>query len=443
MIRAKLHCASAAAALLVVGAGLVLVAADAPPALVERTVKSLGTVEKAALSVVISPNGERLAYLVYRASREAPWRVVVCDGREGMQYLDIIRNRLHFSPDGKRFAYLAIGPQGQVLVCDGTPKPAWVQADLAFSPDSRHVAYEGPDGRILRDGRPDSDQAFIRKPGVVSPDCQQLIFSPDSQHLAYLAGFPTRVVCDGKSGPTYKEGVLGKPVFAPDSRSYAHTLSQGDKIGDKWVVLWADKKVGGPYDMVEGIAFSPDSKRIAYRALARDTWSVVVNDKKGPDFSNIGAIVFSPDGKHMAYGACDDEGWQIVCDGRKGLAGSEVGDPVFSADSKHLAYRVIKDGKALVVCDDRESASFDQITWVGFTPNSNHLAFAAARGKDKFVVCDGVEGPPHERLMVPERACDIPFKMRYVVIDKDEASLVEVDWPTDRTWENAFKGSKP
>ena len=34
-------------------------------------------------------------------------------------------------------------------------------------------------------------------------------------------------------------------------------------------------------------------------------------------------------------------------------------------------------------------------------------------------------------------------KMRVVVLDKGEASLVEVDWPADRTWQDAFKTAKP
>ena len=399
--------------------------AEPAPKLTEKPVKSLGKVGDAYGGVVISPNGERLAYVVYKEYEK--W-VVVCDGREGMLYRRLIG--LRFSSDGKRLAYIGESPQGHVFVCEGAEKPSG--GSLAFSPDGRHVAYQGPDGNVLRDGRPESEHSFLGK---------TLVFSPDSQHLAYLAGYPRRVICDGKSGPSYKEGVFGEPVFPPDGKSYAHTLSQGEKVGDKWVVYWKDKKVGGPYDMVEGIVFAPDSKRIAYRALVGGKWSVVVNDKKGPDFSQLGVIVFSGDNKRLAYPACDKDGWCVMYDGKKGLACAEVGNPVFSADSKHLAYRAVKDGKALVICDGMESAPFDEISWVGFTPNGNHIAFAAARGKDKFIVCDGVEGPPHERLMVPERPFEVASETRYVVIDKAETSLVGVDWPADRTWENAFKPS--
>lgn len=49
------------------------------------------------------------------------------------------------------------------------------------------------------------------------------------------------------------------------------------------------------------------------------------------------------------------------------------------------------------------------------------------------------QGPPHGEVLVPERFDEVAGKVCYVVIDKDEASLVEVDWPADRTWEHAFK----
>ena len=424
MIRATFRWAAAATLVLVVGTAIALVAEDAPPALVERTVKSLGKLKEGAGEPMINSIGSRMAYVLYREKKQ----VLVCDGREGREYLGI--SGLHFSPDGGRLAYLAQNTlSGSTFVCDGVEIRGHGMYPFTFSPDGRHTVYRSD--ATMRDGRPEGDCPMTGK---------AFAFSPDSRRLAYVTY--SCIICDGKKGPEVeKGGVLGDPVWAPDSRSYAHTVSQGDKIGDRWVVFWADKKVGGPYDMVEGIVFAPDSKRIVYRALAKDKWSVVVNDKKGPGFSNIGTIVFSGDNKHMAYRACDDDGWFVVCDGKKGPAYTDVGDPVFSADGKHMAYRAVKDGKALVICDDRETASFDEITWVGFAQNGNHLAFAAGRGNNKFVVCDGVEGPPHERLMVPERPFEVVAKLRYVVIEKAEASLLEVDWPADRIWENAFSPS--
>ncbi len=123
MIRAKLRCASAAAALLVVGAGLSLVADDAPPALVERTVKALGKLEGTLWGApLLSPNGERMAWVMAKGLGKL---VVVCDGKEGPEYqwtsASLTQPSMRFSPDGKRFVYAArkrAEDGDHVWVCD-------------------------------------------------------------------------------------------------------------------------------------------------------------------------------------------------------------------------------------------------------------------------------------------------------------------------------------
>ena len=398
--------------------------AAAPAMIAETVVKSLGNVEKAVGEPVFSPNGERVAYNVRKDNGNV---AVVSDGKESREYKSSVLSSGAFSADGRRFAFrMQKTDNAEGIVADGVEYvPGWL---CAFSPDGRQMAYSNTDG-IVRNGRLEIGLNIRGK---------KLVFSPDSRHLAYVHGYPARIVVDGKAGPAFaKPDILGDPVWAPDSGSLAHTASQGDKAGDRWVLFWKDKKVGGPYDMVEGIAFSPDSKRIAWRALVKDQWAVVVNGKKGPDYSTLGGIVFSADGKHMAYPACGKDGWSVVLDSKEGPACLQVLDPVvFSPDGKHVAYRALRDGKAVVVCDDRQTPPYDQISWAAF--NGNHLAFAATRGKDSFIVCDGLEGPPHERVVVPERACDTPFKVRYVAIDKNEASLIEIATPADRTWESQF-----
>ena len=57
----------------------------------------------AAASLVVSPDGKRVAY---GAQKGEKWRVVV-DGQEGSEYDRIVEGGLIFSPDSKRVAYLA------------------------------------------------------------------------------------------------------------------------------------------------------------------------------------------------------------------------------------------------------------------------------------------------------------------------------------------------
>ena len=409
---------------------------DTPAKLTEKAVKSLGKVEGgASAKVVINCNGNRLAYLLRKGKDRM---AVVCDGKEGPEYWVIYMERARFSPDGSRFVYSVTKPSGvNMWVCDGVEIDGHPSVPFVFSPDGRHTAY-GSLSKVIRDGRPDSDEDPHAAGGRMTP-----VFSPDSQHLAYFAGYPPKrcMVCDGKKGPPFKEQ-LGDAVWTPDSSSFAYTVSQGDKVGDKQVILWGSRRLG-PHEMIEGLVFSPDSKRLAYHARSKGKWSVVVSDQKGPEFINVGTmILFSPDGRRLAYPACDKDGWLIFCDSKKGPVFAEVGDPVFSPDGKHLAYRAVKEGRAVAICDGRESGTFDEVTRVVFSPDSKHLAFAAGRKGEKFMVCDGVETPAHATVLVPEHFDAVPGKLRYVVIDKDQASLVEVDWPADRTWEDAFKSSK-
>ena len=68
---------------------------------------------------------------------------------------------------------------------------------------------------------------------------------------------------------------------------------------------------------------------------------------------------------------------------------------------------------------------------------------AASRAGIHFIVLDGLEGPRHNQIVVPRQAFDTPGKLRYVVVDRSagdarNASLVEVPWPADRTFEDAF-----
>jgi WD40 repeat protein len=267
------------------------------------------------------------------------------------------------------------------------------------------------------------------------------VFSPNSQHCAYATDiYKTKTRCilsDGKEDQSFKTEELGDPVWTPNSKSYAYTVSEGGKVGDKWTLYWEHRKFG-PYDMIEGITFSPNSLRVTFRALAREKWSVVVDYVKGPGFTKVSDIVFSPDGKHMAYAASDKDGWSVVCDENKGPAYAEVSDPVFSADGAHMAYSATKDSTCFVVCGKKRSADYEEAGSVFFSPNGNHVAFAAGRKNDKFIVIDGIESPPHKRVIIPERPCETQGKFRYVVIDKNEASLVEVDWPKGGGWEAAF-----
>ena len=107
-----------------------------------------------------------------------------------------------------------------------------------------------------------------------------------------------------------------------------------------------------------------------------------------------------------------------------------------------MAYRAWRGERSFIVCDGKESAELPEVAWLGFSPDGKHLAVAAGGEKGKVILCDGLQSPEHEQLLVLQRYGDAVGRLFYVVIDKEEASLVEIHWPADRTWEDAFKAEK-
>ena len=112
-------------------------------------------------SLVVSRDLKHAAYVGRIGEKK---QCIIIDGTEGELFEGIGMNSLHFSPDGKHYAYVAATGSQQLVVRDG----------------SREEAYD-----LILDGTP--------------------IFSPDSQHLIYSAkrGSEWRVVCDGKEHTAY------------------------------------------------------------------------------------------------------------------------------------------------------------------------------------------------------------------------------------------------
>jgi len=411
------------------------IAEDAPAGLVEKRVKSLGKVlPDARKPLLLSPNGDHVAYINGAWTKNTKVRVV-CDGRETEFYETL--TFLCFSPDGKRFGFMGshIGqrPSTAAFVCDGVEKTVSHEGAFAFSPDSKHLAYCGLGDALMLDDKMQKTGGFCRDP----------VFSPDSRHLAcrVVAAGKCYLACDGAKDQGFDD--VGGIVFCPNSAGLAYMGSERDA----WFVIWSGRKLG-PYKEVGKLVFSPDSSCLAFKAFV-NKWFVVHEDKKGPEFDVVGDPVFSIGGGRLAYTATQGNASLVVCDGKKGPEYEQVGQPVFALEGKHLAYYATRGGKTFAVCDGKESGDYHEITWIGFSPDNKHLVFTGGNEGKRSIVCDGLEGPIHQDVLVPEHFYDVPGKLRYVVVDKaaggadNEARLVEVDWPADRTWEDAFKTKAP
>jgi Tol biopolymer transport system component len=239
------------------------------------------------------------------------------------------------------------------LAVDGQWSPLQGEwgASLALSPDGKRVAYAANIGKkwlVVVDGKagPEVDGGkFSAPPG--------LSFSPDGKRFAYTAktGNQWSVVVDGQAGASYDGIGPDSLVFSPDSSRVAYIARTGKRM-----VSVIDGRPSAEYEEIRGLVFSPDSQHVAYGERQGGKWSVVLDGQPDVAYDNLmyanrdpfikqelGArLVFSADSKHLAYGALRRGKWVMVVDGKEGEEHDEIGigSPAFSPDGKRTAYSV-------------------------------------------------------------------------------------------------------
>lgn len=193
---------------------------------------------------------------------------------------------LAFSPDGKRFVFLAADDRGAYMVEDGKEGPIYEGFDYcfrpAFSTDSKHLAY-----CIFHYDETSPLKAFVVLDNkIASPEYGEIFylsFRPGTTELAYSV--------DGASG----------------------------KGPTQFVVIGGREKE--KYRSVGGVEFSPDGKNFAYPAKVSskdtsagtaDEWVVILDDKAGRKYSWVSKIVFSPQGLMTYYGIRDKTLYRVT-----------------------------------------------------------------------------------------------------------------------------------
>jgi hypothetical protein len=317
--------------------------------------------------------------LAYAAFRGKHW-FVVFNEQEHDAWDDIGRSSPAISLDSNRVAYSARRRNDWYAIIDGSivggPYEGFAPGGILFSPDSRRYAYaikRGPSWHVVVDGK--------EGPGYPRILERSLTFSPDSRQLAFVASVNGRwhgnafvgegaAVVNGTAGRIWKidevarnNGLWGELYFSPDASRLAYSGIQNgrcfvaidDKVYDKYDGLnpcRTSRADGKPLiyhsEKSGGIAFSADSRRVAYGAISGGKPFLIVIDGHGYERHFLHDAIlnqpplFSPDSQHIAYGIEGHLEQGVAIDGR--VCWSHSGLPPvpwsFSSNSKLLAYIV-------------------------------------------------------------------------------------------------------
>ncbi len=253
-----------------------------------------------------------------------------------------------------------------------------------------------------------------------------LTFSPDSQKIVYKAkqggqrwGGPGKqfvVISDSRGdheGRQY-DLIMGPPILSPDGQKLAYIAVERGKY---FVIV--DDRPGKEYDLILSIAFMPGTQEIVYTGHKDNKSFLVVDDRESKPYEGIAHSVMSPNGKKVMLVAREDVkqigsgvwtvGKEFIVIGNKEgkrygyiRSGSWNPPPNFSPDSQKFAYvaarqRQLK--KFFVVLGDREGKEYDDIKALIFSPDSKSLAYVARKGTKELVVIGTKEGKPFDEVV--------------------------------------------
>ena len=366
------------------------------------TEKVLAELEKDELpdSTRASPDARRIAWTVAIGDKT----VVVLDGIKSKEYGHVAD--ISFSPDGKRFAYVAMRDDGKKLVLvvggvEGKGYDGFHEENRYFGPDGNSIAYEVRDGDHFKVVHDDVESKGYRG-GACPP-----VFSPDGKRIAYAA-FPepepsTRilVVVDGKEGPLYDGLDARSPLFSPDSRKCVYLAKKADRF-----VVVIDGVESPEFESISLPVFSPDGSKLAYFGKREGVDSLYVDGKRTEDFLPEDACehvpYFSPDGRRLAYSRRRAGKWSLVLDGKSEGSWDNIGEESFrfSSDGKRYACVCFHGEKSGMFLDGKEDFRGDETAGPAFrfSPDGMKTIWAFRSGKQGIVVSDGKEGKPWDGL---------------------------------------------
>jgi len=159
------------------------------------------------------------------------------------------------------------------------------------APDGKAVAYKFFEREVSKDVIRGSlgiavDERVRAKAQFVAVD--SIAWSPDGRHLAAIVA-------------------VAAADAAPDDRNAVNFVARGydrPSVKGKWRV-WRDDVLSEPCEGVEQLAFSADSKRLAWVEVEGARRKLVVDGATLAEFDAIGPLHFAPGGKSLFFGALD------------------------------------------------------------------------------------------------------------------------------------------
>jgi hypothetical protein len=303
-----------------------------------------------------SPDG---AHLVFSAKVGAEWHLVVDEvqgpGTRG-RYVTY-----ELSREGSRVAFLEAeegAEWGRLVVADRTFERLTLVEPrvsvLLVTPDhSRLVSIAERDGaqRVLT--------LFLDRPEDVTrgreyESISWLGIPSESPSLAYLADRPGGrvVVLDDRDAPAPPEELVGYPMARSDGKGCGVFVAANGAVTLREFFVERGAREG-TYDEAEMLTYAHEGReQHAYVARRGDRWFIVANGREGPAYDRVVTPAFSPDGRRLVYRARQDgKRFVVVADAegktiRQHPAYEQVFPVQFTADGKSVAYGV-KDGRQL------------------------------------------------------------------------------------------------
>ena len=212
--------------------------------------------------------------------------------------------------------------------------------------------------------------------------------SPDRvRDLRVLERHGQYIVLDGKRGRTYDGISIGALAFSADSRHLAYAARRGDH----WRIV-VDGREQQPFDGIGALRYSPDSAHLVYAAQRGRRWHVVVDAKVGPAFDALlgDSLLFG--GVRFAYAGSRGTGYHAVVDGAVGPRFDGIAGLTFSEGGAHVGYLGRRGALAFAVIDGVTSAGYTAIDSFALAANGRSGYLVRDHGSWHAIV-DGVAGP--------------------------------------------------